>query len=95
MSHATIDDIWDALLQSSSGHIILTVNTSIEAKKIRGALIQHKHIIFKDTPAIKNFIGDFKLRFQTERVEDAVRMHIYRDEDEPNSIPIIGDIEIL
>ena len=59
MSHITIDDIWDSLLEAYSGYVILTLPSLDAVKFIKRNLIRHKYRVLKATPHIKQFTGSF------------------------------------
>lgn len=94
MSHITIDDIWDSLLEAYSGYVILTLPSLDAVKFIKRNLIRHKYRVLKATPHIKQFTGEFRLRFKTEKQGEDYRLTISRKDEDINQVKIKGKIEV-
>lgn len=94
MSQITIEDIWNSILSSDSGHIKVLLPNTRAVSIVRKALAKYKYRELQDSPQIKDFLGEFTLAYEPEALPDTtnVILHIRRVSPEPNMITIQGSI---
>lgn len=89
----TIQDIWESLLESDNGHIQVSPIAILDIPVLKRALTKYKH---HEMENIKQLIGDFRLRYEVEKLPDTAyaTLNIYRDEL-PNAATIEFNTRII
>ena len=74
----TIQDIWESLLESDSGHIQIGPLAMLDLPIIKRLLTKYK---YHEMENVKQLIGDFKLRYEVDKLPNTphIMLHIYRD----------------
>jgi hypothetical protein len=86
-----LSDIWDSLLESEEGHVLISKISITTANRIKSGLSKHKHLEFRNNPALAEIYGEFTLAYEI----DEAGLHIRRVHEKKQAQRFKGEVTIL